>query len=127
MFSKNTKQDSLIFKRFEGWGLCPDDLTCSLDTYLYKSGKLKFVGDENKEVQLDEKELETIVNAIRKSEIFEKDCTGPIVLDYSVKYEINLDKKTKLIDFVDTGCHGYLNEINELIDSYYGIERQGGA
>ena len=120
-------QDSLIFKRSEGWGPCPDGLTCSLDTYLYESGKLNFIGDVNKEVQLNEKEMETIISAIRKSGIFEKDCTGPMVLDYIVEYEINLDKKTKRIDIGDTGCGNNIKEINELINSYYDVELKGGA
>ena len=120
-------QDSLIFKRSEGWGPCPDGLTCTLDTYLYESGKLNFIGDVNKEVQLNEKELETIISAIRKSGIFEKNCAGPRISDYIVEYEINLDGKIKHIDIGDTGCGDYLNEIDELINSYYDVKRQGGA
>lgn len=126
--SKNIEvQDPLIFKRSEGWGPCPDGFTCSLDTYLYESGKLNFIGDENKEVQLNEKELETIITAIRKSRIFEKNCAGQETLDYAVEYEISLDKKTKHIEVGDTRCEDYLKEIDELINSYYDVERKGGA
>jgi len=124
---KTTNQDLLIFKRSEGWGPCPGGLTCQLDTYLYNSGRLSFVGDVNKEVQLDNKTIETVMNAIRKSGVFEKDCSGPVILDYSVEYQINIDGKVKHISIEDTGCRENMDETNKIIDSFYNVERKGGA
>lgn len=122
------KQNALIYKRSEGWGPCPDKtMTCQLETDLYESGRLVFAGDINKEVQLDKETVGKIVNAIQLSGVLEKDCSGPMVLDYTVEYEINIKGKTKRIGIEDTNCRGDFSDTNKIIDSYYRIERKGGA
>jgi len=122
------KQDALIYKRSEGWGPCPDKtMTCQLETDLYESGKLVFIGDVNKEVQLDKETVGKIVNAIEQSGVLEKNCSGPMILDYTVEYEINIKGKTKRIGIEDTNCRGDFSETNKIINSYYGVKRKGGA
>lgn len=125
----NNRNDILIYKRSEGWGPCPsEELTCRLDTYLYKSGKLIFIGDTNMEVKLDKEIVAKIVNEIEESGVLDKDCSGPMVLDYTVKYEINIDGKTKKIGYEDTKCWDDLTKVNQIIDSYYdNSKREGGA
>ncbi len=125
----NNTNDILIYKRSEGWGPCPSEkLTCSLDTYLYKSGKLIFIGDTNVEVKLNKEIVAKIVSKIEESGVLDKDCSGPIVLDYAVEYEININGKTKKIGYEDTKCWDDLTEVNQIIDSYHdNSKRQGGA
>lgn len=116
---KNRDQESLIFKHFAGGSEGDSEKGWEQYTYLYNSGKLLFVGDVNKEVQLDDETMDTIINTIRKSGILERDCSeGPLIVDFIEEYEINLDGKTKNINVEDTGCIESLKEINNIIDSY---------
>lgn len=114
-----SNQGSLILKRSVEWGPCPKRSKCHLDTYLYETGKIYFVGDVSKEAQLSNKDINTITKAIRQSGIFEKDCTGPATIDYFVEYEINLDGKSKHLGIGDTGCKKEMDSITETIDALY--------
>jgi hypothetical protein len=122
------KAETLILKRLEGWGPCPKDLTCTLDVYLYDSGRMVFEGDANKEINISEEEVENIVNEIRRSGVMGKDCSGSMVFDYSVTYELNVDGKKKELGLEDTKCWDDLMEVNKLINSHNkDFQYQGGA
>lgn len=126
--NNDKKDDILVYKRSEGWGPCPSKTsTCQLDTYLYKSGKLIFKGDSNLEIIITKDDEERIENEIRKSGVMDKDCAGPMIMDYAVEYEINISGKVKQIGRSDTRCWDDLSETNKIIDSYNKLNHQGGA
>ena len=123
------KKDTPLYARSEGWGPCPSkESTCNLDTYLYESGRLLFKGDTNFETKIDQADIEKIKDEIQKSGVMHKNCSGPIVLDYSVSYELNIDGKIKKIGREDTKCWDDLVKVNKLIDSYNkNTNHQGGS
>lgn len=124
-FEKDSNE--LILQRSEGWGPCPPGSTCSLDVFLYKSGKLVFKGSTEKEVTLDQKTVNSIVEVIKNSGVLGKNCSGSIIVDYMVEYTINIDGKTKIVTSRDTGCSENFKELNKIINSYYKVDREGGS
>lgn len=114
-----SNQGSLVLKRSEEWGPCPKRSKCRLNTYLYETGKVYFIGDINKEAQLSNEDMNTITKAIQQSGIFERDCTGPIIIDYFVEYEIRLGDKSRHLGIKDTGCKKEMDEITKIIDAFY--------
>lgn len=109
---QNNTNKALLVKR-ESWGPCPTDAYCSRTSEIYYSGKLVVKGSDNYETQIEQKRVKQIINRIKRLGLMTKDCGGPTVLDYYVKYEISIDNNKRTIVF--PGCKSELQQIEELI------------
>ena len=105
--------DVIIFEKSEGWGPCPSLAVCHQSTKVYYSGALVLEGDSNRQEQLEQEVIDYIINKSRELNIMSKDCSAPIVLDYSANYVLNIDGKQKTIDF--PGCEDELREIEKFL------------
>ena len=110
----NEKNDTVLLEKRESWGPCPSiEYKCYQSTKLYYSGKLILEGSNDTEKQLDKNSFDRIINQIKASQIFDKDCYAQEVLDYGATYKLNLDGRKKTIGF--PGCEDELRKIEELV------------
>ena len=110
---KDTTADSILFEKNSGWGPCPPGAVCEQSIRLYYSGELILKGYITVTKQLDQETVGNFKNQIKTSKIMERSCESTEVLDYMATYKINLDGKTKEINF--PGCENELSEIEKLI------------
>lgn len=109
--------DTLLFEKDEVWGPCPPDFICHQSTKLYYSGKLILEGATELQKQLEPKEINSLIEKIRLTNVMNKDCSAPIVVDYAATYKLTVNNQEKTIEF--PGCEDELREIEELIPIKY--------
>ena len=105
--------NTLLYEKSESWGPCPPNGTCQQSTKLYYSGRLVVKGATELQKQLTQQEINDLIAKIKSTHIMRKECSAPIVLDYSATYRLNVSGKQKTIRF--PGCKEELQEIEELI------------
>ena len=120
----NQNNTNILFEKDEGWGPCPSNLVCNRKTTVYYSGELILEGQVELQKQLNQEAINNLVRVIKSTNVMNKDCPAPMVLDYWATYKLIIDDKEKVINF--PGCENELREIEKLI-SVNIPERQGGV
>jgi hypothetical protein len=108
-----TDLDEILFEKIEGWGPCPPDTVCKLETKIYYSGKMSVSGQVYAEKELPENTILEIVKVVKDTNLMNKNCEAPIVLDYMATYKLNIDGNKKEIQF--PGCEKEIRKIENLI------------
>jgi len=121
--SFDNNYDSILFEKTEGWGPCRRNDFCSKVTSLYRSGRFVVKSKTTVENDVSDLVVDAVIEKIKRSNLMKKECKEEIIMDYSVKYRIILDGKTR--EFNNPLCAGF-SEINTLLPK---IEMQvdGGA
>src|SRR6185436_18197891 len=77
----NQPKDFVIFSKSEGWGPCPPGQKCESLTQLWKSGN--FLKDGILLRTLSQREVDQIVDIIKKNDLMTLTCDREIINDYS--------------------------------------------
>lgn len=108
----------ILYEKNEKLKSCQLDEICEQTTLVTSSGALVTQGSTDFVASLNLASLKRIQNEIKETGIMEKICLPPVVIDnnYPVDYTLNIDGKTKKIQF--RGCENELKKIDFLINEY---------